>query len=466
LRAVGYFRETRGHSLASQSEEFIRFCTDNGYQAAAAFLDGKSSGDAGGFHQLLEFIKQQVDGGFLIVVVRTAQILGEGPVEAARRYFQLAGFGLPVISIETGDDIGPTLLGDWAEQRAGGSLGDKVRAAMRRRTVKGEALGRPPYGYRVGPKRRLVVVGEEGSVVRYIFRLYLKDSLGIRRIARRLNEEGLRTRRDGPWSMVTVRDILRNRAYVGTYSRFGVRVPASHAPLISQEDFQRVQEQLDQRRPASQSRKISPFLLSGLAYCGYCNNKMIGVTRKQKWKRRSDGQVRTAQYRYYQCESRTNRSLCDYHTRRAEDLEAAVRTALTGGRAKPLISHTRNGANVETYTEEEIRRLRLKARRLDRRLEQCMDAAVVGSIDAEKLRSLGLALATEQTQVEEHLQESHRVALQQANQSARRERHEAVLRRLQSSWDVISFADRQQALREVVAKIVVKDDDIEAVLRP
>ena len=148
MRAVGYFRETRGHSLASQSEEFIRFCTDNGYQAAAAFLDGKSSGDAGGFHQLLEFIKQQVDGGFLIVVVRTAQILGEGPVEAARRYFQLAGFGLPVISIETGDDIGPTLLGDWAEQRAGGSLGDKVRAAMRRRTVKGEALGRPPPGLR------------------------------------------------------------------------------------------------------------------------------------------------------------------------------------------------------------------------------------------------------------------------------------------------------------------------------
>ena len=58
--------------------------------------------------------------------------------------------------------------------------------------------------------------------MRYIFRLYLKDGLGIRRIARRLNEEGLRTRRDGLWSMVTVRDILRNRAYVGTYSRFGV----------------------------------------------------------------------------------------------------------------------------------------------------------------------------------------------------------------------------------------------------
>src|SRR2546422_630290 len=148
--------------------------------------------------------------------------------------------------------------------------GYEAVAAFRTRAVKGEALGRPPYGYRVGPRRRLVVVTEEGSVVRFIFRLYLKDGLGIRRIARRLNEDGLRTRRQGLWSMVTVRDILRNRAYVGTYSRFGVRVPASHAPLISQEDFQRVQEQLDQRRPASQSRKISPFLLSGLAYCGYC----------------------------------------------------------------------------------------------------------------------------------------------------------------------------------------------------
>jgi len=58
MRAIGYFRETRGQSLAEQSEAFIAFCKGNGYEAAAAFLDGKGEakgdGDAtAGFRQLV-----------------------------------------------------------------------------------------------------------------------------------------------------------------------------------------------------------------------------------------------------------------------------------------------------------------------------------------------------------------------------------------------------------------------------
>lgn len=467
MRAIGYFRETGNQSLADQSEEFLAFCKRNGYEAAAAFLDGRNESrsnlESAGFRQLLDFTRQQAPGGFLVVVVANLTSLGESVIDAARRYFQLATIGVPIISVETGEDVSTPLLERWSEHRAAGSIGDKVKAAMRRRAMQGEVLGRPPFGYKVGPRRRLVVVPEEGSVVRYIFRLYLKDGLGIRRIARRLNEEGHRTRRTGLWSMVTVRDILRNRAYVGTYSRFGVRVPASHAPLISQEDFQRVQERLDQRRPASASRQIFPFLLSGITYCGYCGNKMIGVTRKQKWKLRSGG-VRTAQYRYYQCESRTNRSLCDYHTRRADDLEAEVRMRLLAAKATPRAKQSTNGAGRDN--EDDIRRLRDKARRLDKRLEQYMDDAAIGNINREKLRALGLALATEQLQVEDHLAESSRAAQQQVTDGERRGRREVLLDRLRDEWDQLGFPDQQDLLRDIVARIVVKDDGIETFLRP
>jgi len=297
MRAIGYFRESKKRSLAEQSEAFIQFCNENGFEAAATFLDSDRNGDNPGFRQLLEFARQQSPQGFLLVVVPDLATLGDGHSDAARRYFQLATLNIPIVSIATGGDLSGEFLAAWTKLRSNGGLGYRVKAAMRKKAVRGEALGRPPYGYRVGPRRRLVVVPEEGSVVRYIFRLYLKDGLGIRRIARRLNEEDFQTRRGGLWSMVTVRDILRNRAYVGTYSRFGVRVPASHAPLISQEDFRRVQERLDQRRPSSAQRQVSPFLLSGLTFCGYCGNKMIGVTRKQKW-HRADGTEKTAQYRY------------------------------------------------------------------------------------------------------------------------------------------------------------------------
>lgn len=466
MRAIGYFRETGSQSLADQSEEFLAFCKSNGYEAAAAFLDGKNEGrsaaDSVGFRQLLDFARQQAPSGFLVVVVANFASLGDSIVEAARRYFQLATTGVPVISIETGEDVSVPLLEKWSEHRATGNIGDKVKTAMRRRAIQGEVLGRPPYGYRVGPRRRLAVVPEEGSVVRYIFRLYLKDGLGIRRIARRLNDEGYRTRRAGLWSMVTVRDILRNRAYVGTYSRFGVRIPASHAPLISQEDFKRVQERLDQRRPVSETRHISPFLLSGMTYCGYCGNKMIGVTRKQKWELRSGG-VRVAQYRYYQCESRTNRSLCDYHTRRAEELEAEVRMRLLSSKTPSRSRQFANGA--ERSTEDDIRRLRDKARRLDKRLEQYMDDAATGNINPEKLRSLGVAVAAEQLQVEDYLAESTRAAQQRLSEGERSSRREVLLDHLRDDWDQMDFPEQQELLRDLISRIIVKDEAIETVLR-
>lgn len=463
MRAVGYFRETRFHTLFEQSESFLAFCKNNGFEAAATFLDPGSPAELQGFRQMLDFVRTQAHQGFMLVGISDLMSLGGGPTEAVRRYFQLASLGVPILSVTNGAEMNSELLELWTNHRENGSLGERVKAAMRRKAVKGEALGRPPYGYRVGSRRKLVIVPEEGSVVRYIFRLYLKDGLGIRRIARRLNEEELRTRKGGLWSMVTVRDILRNRAYVGTYSRFGVRVPASHNPLIQQEDFESVQQRLDQRRPTTDSRKISPFLLSGITHCGYCGNKMIGVTRKQRWQRRSDGILRMAQYRYYQCESRTNRSLCDYHTRRAEDLEEDVRRSLKV-RGAAASRPARNGA--QAITEAQIRRLKDKARRLDRRLEECLDSAISGRLDHDKLRTLALSIAAEQLQLEEQLLESHRLAESQASEAQRRRQREQVIRRLRADWNSLPFGERRGLICEVLERIVVKDDGIEMVLKP
>jgi len=465
MRAVGYFRETsNGRPLAEQSKCFLEFCRGNGYEAAAVFLDAApASDDTPGFRQMVEFLRGQRHRGFILVAVPGLDSLGAGLTESARRYFQLSSLGASVVTIEEGGDAGSELLRQWQASRKNGRLGDRVRAAMRKKAVKGEALGRPPYGYCVGPRRRLQIVAEEGSVVRYIFRLYLKDGLGIRRIARRLNEEGLRTRRGLLWSMVTVRDLLRNRAYVGTYSRFGVRVPASHPPLISPEDFRRVQEQLDQRRPKAVARETSRFLLSGLAYCGYCGNKMIGVTRRQHWERRSDGEVRTALYRYYQCESRTNRSLCDYHTHRAEALEEEVRGNLLNGR---LHHSAVAGLPEEAPPEVHGKQLRDKMRRLDRRLEQYLDAATSGQIDEEKLRALSLEVAGEQLAAEEVMADRQRRAHQQASEAERRRLRQDALGRCRELWPQLTFPERYDLLRDLLERVVVRDDGVDVSLRP
>ena len=84
-----------------------------------------------------------------------------------------------------------------------------------------------PDGYRLDPTtKRLVVDEERAGVVREIFDLYTHKRLGTRAIANLLNERGLRTRTDGPWSAHTIRWLLTNPAYRGT--------PAQRKALIEQ----------------------------------------------------------------------------------------------------------------------------------------------------------------------------------------------------------------------------------------
>jgi DNA invertase Pin-like site-specific DNA recombinase len=451
MKAVGYFKEAAraDRTLAQQNKAFLEFCSRNGHEPAGTFADGSSSnGAAPGFRELLSFLRRSEQG--MLVVMADVSVLGTQVRDTARRYFQLEGLGATVTLMDSAA-APDEFLTQWSSNDAGNTLGDRVRAAMRRKAVKGEVLGHPPYGYKVGGRRRLELVPEEAVVVRYIFRLYLQEGLGIRLIARRLNEEGLKTRRGGNWSMVSIRDILRNRSYLGTYARFGVRVPGSHPALVSSDDFNRAQDRLNSRRTSYAPRVTSEFLLSGIARCGSCGNKLIGVTRKQAWTRQSGERMENS-YRYYQCESRTNQSVCSYHTRRAEQLEDEVRRLL------PDVRCTASDAN-ETQREgnsEALDKLHARLKAADRHIERYVRDAALGRISREQMRTLGLGAAGNRLAIEDEIE-----VLQRRATSA----HPAgdVLRRLSEEWDSLTFAERQARLRGSVERIVVNDEAVEIV---
>lgn len=479
MKAVGYFREAPecAQTLAQQNKLFLDFCRREGFEVAGTFADGPASnGRAPGFRQLVAFLRDRESG--LLVVVPSIGTLGGDIKDAAVRYFQLEGLGAHLTSMDGAPDATAEILATWTSQDSGNKLSDRVRAAMRRKAVKGEVLGRPPYGYKVGNRRRLELIPEEAVVVRYIYRLYMQESIGIRLIARRLNEEGLKTRRGGNWSMVSIRDILRNRAYLGTYSRFGVRVPGSHPSLVSTEDFKLVQDRLNARRTSYSPRVTSQFLLSGIAHCGYCGNKLIGVTRKQSWKRKSGERVENS-YRYYQCESRTNQSVCGYHTRRAGDLESAVRdaieAALRDGTGFPAAG---DAASALAESERERERVESRLRSIDHRLEGYVEAAARGRLTKEKLRQLSVAAARERLRLEDALElierrierrrerRIERPTGDRAEPAGRGPGRERDLQRLLEEWAAVRFPDRQNALRDAVSRVTVTDDRVDVALRP
>jgi len=83
----------------------------------------------------------------------------------------------------------------------------------------------------------------------------------------------------------------------------------------------------------------------------------------------------------------------------------------------------------------------------------------------EKLHAIGLALAAEQLQVEESLAVTLRLAEQQASESERHRRQEAVRTRLAGRWEELPVRERQEMLREILSQVIVADDMVELVFR-
>lgn len=467
MAAVGYFRERAGGgpTLAEQHRAFMEYCQKNRLAVKGTFADDPAgNGRSPGFRELVGYLRRE-GAGDLVVLVPGIDTLGDDLRDAAVHVYQLASLGAGVRPMDgAGADAETALLKAWKADDGAGRVSARVRQAMRKKAVKGEVLGRPPYGYKVGALRRLELVPEEAVVVRYIFRLYLQEGMGIRLIARRLNEEGLKTRRGGNWSMVSIRDILKNRAYLGTYSRFDVHVSGSHPSLVSQPDFHQVQERLTARRTSYAPKKVSAFLLSGLAHCGYCGNKLIGVSRRQSWKRQS-GETASNRYRYYQCESRTNQSICGYHTRRADALEDQVRAELAAA-AQDAPALNGNGQNGNGHNGPgpgrdlgaAMEKLWSRSRGLDRKLESVLDAAARGRLSHEQARAASVKVAAERLEVDDAL-EAMECQQERLKDYARREAEQRdALLRLATGWDALSFDQRQELLRATVARIDVHDD--------
>ncbi len=242
-------------------------------------------------------------------------------VRLIEELLRLEAMGVELVSTDSGDHPLENAL-SVQDDASPSERGRTIRASMARKALRGVVLGRIPYGYRTGERGQLEEHAEEAVVVRVIFGLAAQGK-GIRAIATELNGRGLRTRRGGAWSIITIRDMLRNRVYTGAYNRFGARVSGNHPALVSPALFRDIQSRLDERAKRAGYGAGRPFLLSGAAVCSECGSHMVGVTRRQSWTR-NDGSSASNVYRYYQCEAATNQGRCSYHTRRAHDLDAIV----------------------------------------------------------------------------------------------------------------------------------------------
>ena len=459
VRALTYFRvspsDADGHASGATALEqaFQDFCDAQGHTPHGVFSDDATGSERPRYREMVEHIRSS--GLAYLVVLSDVAHLGDSLEDQVGRLLELDALDCRVVCDDSdAPDALQAVLRQWKSGSSTGSRRERIREGMRAKAARAMGLGKPPFGYRIGAEGTLVPVESEAKVVRTIYRLYLEQDLGVRSIARELNDSGQRTRRGESWSMVTIRDILRNHAYIGTYTRFGLRIPGSYHPLVSAEEFKAVQDRMRSRSPNRRHPRAEPFLLSGLLYCAQCGSRMMGVTRRQMWRLKSGDRVRR-EYRYYQCQSRTNRSQCQYHTWRAAELDDLVVDRL---RRTAASAAGEPGVPAQEAMDRGRAQEQARLRSLERRYVECVQRAAQGSMTMRGLRSALEEVAKERQVV------ARRLAALGGSVAEFRQARQAHRRRLEGEWDGMDLAERQEVLHALLSRVTVADGSIDLVL--
>jgi len=193
---------------------------------------------------------------------------------------------------------------------------------------------------------------------------------------------------------------------------------------------------------------------------------MMGVNRSQTWTRQRDGGKSKGEYRYYQCQSRANQSVCQYHTRIAESLEIAVLAALwrfsSPDAREQLIKQPIPPVGHKTTDQTELNK-KLKA--LGRKFHVHLDQAARGVTTLEELRTAGGELVKERQFLQQRLAILQAEASGEITTEQRRRSTLEALEKLQQQWESMTFPARRALLQHLMERIVVYDDHIDPMLR-
>ena len=294
-----------------------------------------------------------------------------------------------------------------------------VERNMRGRMAKARAgkwvgEGFAPFGYRkIGKLKEAYLEIDEANAatVRRIFGLYLGTGgqlpMSIRAISNMLSAEDLPRPQNGQyWCNRTVGVILKQSAYVGRFKYRDVEIPLPELAIVSESDFNAVQDRMTRNREMSPRNRVHEYLLASRIRCT-CGRAM-------------SGRIRQTKYSYYACSNMflpKVARVCHEPSVRSDALDAQVWNWLMlflSDEAQLLAGIERLNERCQadsvplqlrlTEVENQIERAERKLRRLVSALGEADDNEEVAIREESKQTSRGLsALKQERDQIQTNL---------------------------------------------------------------
>jgi site-specific DNA recombinase len=273
------------------------------------------------------------------------------------KYVEVWSYTQGDITIRTHTDALKASIDGWQNEGESIKISLRTDEKHKQMTENGEFRGgSAPYGYRLelsgkfnkrDKKQRkelfdMVVDEYESDVVKQIFNLVYECGYGGNRIAKYLNENGIKTRTGKSWSMSTINYMLRNPIYKG-YLTYGKRTckedgqfnqPSSEwivakekspeLEIIPEEIWNKIALIRKERNPISDTQITSlptkgKLLFVGFIRCGHCNSPLVTTHHNKKWINK-DGTERTTTKVKYRCSGhQSKRTTCDGFTSYSKD---------------------------------------------------------------------------------------------------------------------------------------------------
>jgi len=284
------------------------------------------------------------------------------------------------------------------------SLSENVKRGMRRKAELGILPNRPPIGYRNDSSRSDIAVDPKAfPVIRRIWELALTGCYSPHKIRDMAEGDwGFRTpkrKRSGgtPLAVSTVYKILASPFYAGLIVWDGKTYQGKHRPMVTLDEFDRVQKILGRPTRAAPHKHI--FAYTGLIRCGTCGR---AVTAENKVNRHG------YRYVYYHC---TRRLIprCLERSIELEDLEEQLLACLKRIRISDRV-HRRAMEEIEKKRhlrtegdEAQIRELEKAVVDAERALSALTDLRVRELIDDAEFLARREKFRTEIARIQEKI---------------------------------------------------------------
>lgn len=299
------------NSLEAQKEFFFEYTKRTGDTLVSLYADEGISGTK--IKNRKEFLRMMSDaerGLFDMVVVKDISRFARNTVDLLQNVRKLKALGIETQFLTANmtsmgnSEFVLTIFGALAQEESA-NTSKRVKFGKKMNAEKGR-VPNIVYGYdkTIGDYFNLTINEEEAKVIRQIYKWYTEEGFGGAAIANKLNEKGIKTKRNCKWSQNATCRILSNELYTGKIingkqevSDFltGQRkekdetewivVERPELRIIDDETFEKAQEILRSRHDAfnmTRERQSNKHLFSTLIKCKECGWSFRRSVRKYK----------------------------------------------------------------------------------------------------------------------------------------------------------------------------------------